>query len=208
MKLTKINLSELKAPEKNVRIHSDKQINEFIRSIDMFDQIRPIVVDENYTILAGNGLYAALTAMGRTEADCYIIKGLSENEKKKLMLADNKIFNLGVDDMEAFEDILAELDGDLDIPGYDTELLETLTADSGDVDELMSGYGIVSESTKEQIAATAKRYEDEENGYIKTAEAVSPAAQTAASPANTEPAPEKLERRYIECPKCGERIWI
>ena len=65
MKLTKINLSELKAPEKNVRIHSDKQINEFIRSIDMFDQIRPIVVDENYTILAGNGLYAALTAMGR-----------------------------------------------------------------------------------------------------------------------------------------------
>ena len=80
MKLTKISLSELKRPEKNVRIHSEKQIKEFRRSLEMFDQIRPIVVDESYTILAGNGLYAALLSMGKTEADCYIIKGLSDKE--------------------------------------------------------------------------------------------------------------------------------
>lgn len=208
MKLTRIKLSQLKAPPKNVRIHSEKQIGEFVRSIEMFGQIRPIVVDENYTILAGNGLFAALSAMGKAEADCYIINGLSENDKKKLMLADNKIFNLGVDDIEAFEDILAELDGDLDIPGFDTELLETLTADLGDVDNMISGYGIVSESAKEQMISTAKKYEDNSDCYAKEATVISPASVPDNVNCQNEPAHEQLERRYIECPKCGERIWI
>ena len=62
MKVTKMKLSSLKLPEKNVRIHSEKQTKEFVRILEAFGQIRPIVVDEEYTILAGNGLYAALTA--------------------------------------------------------------------------------------------------------------------------------------------------
>ena len=44
-------------PEKNVRIHTEQQLREFERSVRMFGQIRPIVVDENNVILAGNGLY-------------------------------------------------------------------------------------------------------------------------------------------------------
>lgn len=99
MKVTRMKLASLKMPEKNVRIHSEKQVKEFVRSLDAFGQIRPIVVDEDNTILAGNGLYAALMAKGETEADVYVMKGLSPNEKKKLMLADNKIYSLGVDDM-------------------------------------------------------------------------------------------------------------
>ena len=70
MKVIKKALSDLRKPERNVRIHSDKQITEFKRSIEMFGQIRPIVIDEAGTILAGNGLYEALSAMGRTEAEC------------------------------------------------------------------------------------------------------------------------------------------
>lgn len=42
------------------------------------------------------------------------------------MLADNRIFNLGVDDLQAFEEIILELDHDFDIPGYDADLLETV----------------------------------------------------------------------------------
>ena len=51
MKIVKIPLSDLHPAERNVRIHSEKQIREFTRSLDKFDQIRPIVVDENKTIL-------------------------------------------------------------------------------------------------------------------------------------------------------------
>ncbi|MGN1117750.1 MAG: ParB/Srx family N-terminal domain-containing protein, partial [Acutalibacteraceae bacterium] len=158
MKVVKIKLSELKKPKRNVRMHSDKQIEEFKRSVKMFGQIRPIVVDENNVMLAGNGLYETLVALEYTEADCYVVKGLSENEKKKLMLADNRIFNLGVDDLAAFDEVIKELDGDFDIPGYDDDLLETLIADSEDVDEMMSDYGTVTEEKKEEIRSNAAIY--------------------------------------------------
>lgn len=60
MKVIKMALSQIKRPERNIRIHSDKQLKEFERSIKQFGQIRPIVVDENNVILAGNGLYETL----------------------------------------------------------------------------------------------------------------------------------------------------
>jgi len=206
MKVTRMKLSALKLPEKNVRIHSEKQTKEFVRSLEAFGQIRPIVVDESYTILAGNGLYAALMAKGETEADVLVMKGLSENEKKKLMLADNKIYSLGVDDMDVFEEFLRDLGDDLEIPGYDLELLETITADMSDVDEMISGYGTVSDSTREQIAATAERYEAQEAEHAAAAEEIKPAQPAPETPA--EGHGEPLPRRFIQCPKCGERIWV
>ena len=156
MQVTKLPLSELKRPERNTRMHTDKQIAECKRSVEMFGQIRPIVVDENYVMLAGNGLYDTLLAMGRTEADCYVVTGLSEKEKKKLMLADNRIFDLGVDDMDAFDALIAELGDDLDVPGYDEELLQSLIADSEEIDEIMSSYGLVDEGKKEELASAAE----------------------------------------------------
>lgn len=151
MKITKVPLSKLKRPDRNTRLHSEKQIAEYKRSVEMFGQIRPIVCDEDYTILAGNGLYDTLLAMGRTEADCYVVAGLSQNEKKKLMLADNRVFSLGDDDMDALNELLLELDGDLDVPGFDQDLLESLVADLSD---LIEEYE--EEETVDRPAAAAK----------------------------------------------------
>ena len=47
MKIITMKLADLIKPEKNVRIHTEQQLKEFRRSIKMFGQIRPIVVDEN-----------------------------------------------------------------------------------------------------------------------------------------------------------------
>ena len=131
MKITKIKLADLKKPERNVRRHTEKQMVEYVRSLDMFGQIRPLVVDENYVIIAGNGLYDALLKKGADTADCYVVTGLTDKEKKKLMLADNKIFELGYDDTDAFDAILKELEGDVDIPGWDEDLLKMLNATMG-----------------------------------------------------------------------------
>lgn len=89
MKVVKMKLADLVKPEKNVRIHTEQQLKEFRRSVTMFGQIRPIVVDEKNIILAGNGLYDTLVAMGRDTADVYRYENLTENQKKKLMIADN-----------------------------------------------------------------------------------------------------------------------
>ena len=43
MKVIKKPLTELRRPDRNVRMHTDKQLKEFRRSVEMFGQIRPIV---------------------------------------------------------------------------------------------------------------------------------------------------------------------
>lgn len=209
MKVTVKKLSDLHQPKRNVRLHTNRQINEFKRSVEMFGQIRPMVVDETGMILAGNGLYETLLAMGKTEADCYVMTGLSEKEKKKLMLADNKIYSLGVDDMQAFDEILKELGDDIDIPGFDDELLKTLTANQSEIDEMLSGYGTLDEES----IANIKTHAQENQGT--PAPASYPPAAPVDSP-RTEYSPQIIPQdaaeqpagRYIVCPHCGQRITI
>lgn len=202
MKITKKKLSELKHPEKNVRMHTDKQIAEFRRSVEMFGQIRPIVVDENNVILAGNGLFETMTSMNYETADCYVVTGLSDNEKKKLMLADNRIFDLGVDDMHAFDAVIAELGNDLDVPGFDEDLLKSLSADAEDIDDIMSDYGLVDDDKKAEISAAKETYKRQESAFAES---------------SSDPAPEHTlkgekireeQRDFVICPKCGEHIWL
>lgn len=107
MEIIEKRLSELKHPEQNVRMHSQKQIKEYCRSISKYGQTKPMVIDEDGVILIGNGLYDALLALGRESGSCMVKAGLSEKEKKKLMLADNRIYSLGVDNMSVFDEIIA-----------------------------------------------------------------------------------------------------
>lgn len=200
MKVTKVPLSKLRRPERNARMHTDKQIAEFKRSVEMFGQIRPIVCDENYVMLAGNGLYDTLLALGWKDADCYIVSGLSEKEKKKLMLADNRIFDLGVDDMDAFDAILAELGEDLDVPGYDEELLQSLIADCTKVDDLMADYGLIDDEKKEQMSGAAETYRKEDAARDAAAGA------TDTNAGHTEDG--QPVGKYVVCPKCGEKVWL
>lgn len=204
MKITKKKLTELKHPEKNVRMHTDKQIAEFRRSIKMFGQIRPIVVDENNVVLAGNGLFETLISLGHTEADCYVVTGLSEKEKKKLMLADNRIFDLGVDDMSAFDSVIAELGNDLDVPGFDEDLLKSLLADSSEVDEMMSSYGLVDDEKKAEISAAKDTYEKQEEQFSQTAKNNIPQSEHDYNDTDNS---DKSDS-YVVCPKCGEKIWL
>ena len=203
MKITKKKLSELKHPEKNIRMHTDKQIAEFQRSIKMFGQIRPIVIDENNVVLAGNGLFATMRSMNYETADCYVVSGLSEKEKKKLMLADNRIFDLGVDDMSAFDALIAELGEDLDVPGFDEALLKSLLADATEVDDMMSSYGMVDEDKKAEIIAAKETYERQE-----AAQAIQGSNEPPASDNSTESANGSDASKYVICPKCGEKIWL
>lgn len=201
MKVTKKKLADLRRPERNVRRHTEKQIREFRRSVEMFGQIRPIVIDEENVILAGNGLFETLLSMGWTEADCHIVQGLSEAEKKKLMLADNKIYGLGVDDLDALDAILAELKDDLDIPGFDEELLSDMMADASDVTDKIREYGTLDESEIEELKEAKERKERYMASGIDGGE--EPAGHDTAQPEQGEPV-----GRYVTCPHCGEKVWL
>jgi len=196
--------------------------------VEKFGQTKAIVCDENKTILIGNGLYEAMKAAGLSEAACFIKAGMSENDKLKMMMADNKVYSLGVDNLETIEDIIAELGAvkDFDIPGYDADLLETLTFESIEADVFMGGYGILDTGTKAEMERAAVKYEQEETEFVASAENLTPKARhrPLEAPGNG-PMPQTdivtspeekaegtqgnaLQRRFLVCPKCGEKIWL
>ena len=70
MNITIKNLDELKFMPGNTRLHSERQIREYVRSIEMFGQLRPMVIDENNIVLAGNGLLEAMRRMGKETYAC------------------------------------------------------------------------------------------------------------------------------------------
>lgn len=211
MKQLTLKLSELVRPERNIRIHTEKQLEEFERSVRMFGQIRPIVVDEKNTILAGNGLYETLLRMGEEQALVYKYEDLTESQKKKLMIADNKIFSLGIENLDTLNEFLEELNGDLDIPGFDEEILKQMVADADEVTEKISEYGTLDEEEIQQIKeANEKREQKELESASEEWKAIEQTdlPQQGGQSATME-SPESAEtRRFVICPKCGEQIWL
>ena len=208
MKIVKMKLADLVKPEKNVRIHTEQQLKEFERSVRMFGQIRPIVIDENNVILAGNGLYDTLVAMGEKTADVYRYDNLTENQKKKLMIADNKIFSLGIENLETLNCFLEELQGDLDIPGFDEEILKQMVSEAEDITDKLSEYGTLDDEEIQSIKENAERKEQQ----IQRIEAGQESAQQAeeALQQGSEGASEETTevRKFVTCPNCGEKIWL
>ena len=207
-----MKLSELKCPEKNIRIHTEKQIQEFERSVKMFGQIRPIVADENNVILCGNGLFATLTKMGFDTADVYKVTGLSENQKKKLMIADNKIYGLGIDDLDTFNKFLSDLGEDLDIPGFDENILKSMVAEAEDVTEKISEYGTIDDDEIKAIQASKERKEAlMANPPSNEPEESETTDETFTNDNNshqtTPPIPAEMQK-FVICPDCGRKIWL
>lgn len=208
MEIITMKLADLVKPEKNVRIHTEQQLKEFERSVTMFGQIRPIVVDENNVILAGNGLYDTLITMGKDTADVYKYDNLTENQKKKLMIADNKIFSLGIENLDTLNLFLEELQGDLDIPGFDEEILRQMVSEAEDVTDKIAEYGTLDEEEIQSIKENAAKKEQQ----IQTQEQKQePEAQgTATSELIQEEQDEETTeiKKFVICPKCGEKIWL
>ena len=210
--IVKRKLSDLKHPEINARMHPDKQIKELKRSIQKNGQTRLLVIDENNVIWIGNGLYQAMVELGMKDAHCLLKSGMSENDKKKMMMSDNRIFDLGVDDMSAFDQLLKELGDDLDVPGYDEDLLRTLTADLEDVDAIASSYGLIDDDKKEELKAAKEAYEKKESELTAKGQETAPGGVTGeaqgSEPAEEETGAAGVSERCIICPKCGETIWL
>lgn len=217
MKVIKKRLDDLKHPEKNVRIHSEQQIRELKRSLEKFGQTRALVVDENNVILIGNGLYEAMVSLGYQEASVYVKTELSENDKKKLMIADNKTYALGIDNLDTLNEFLEELQGDLDIPGYDEEILQQMVADADEVTEKISEYGTLDESEIQKIKEANEKREQKaaaaeisDNNSENSSENPNTSDNQSSERQNTtETEPEITEtRKFVICPNCGKKIWL
>jgi hypothetical protein len=185
-----VSISALKTPEKNTRIHPEKQINEIRRSLQKWGQYKNIVIDETNLVLAGNGLVEAMRAEGMKKVYAYVLYGLTENEKKKLMMADNKTAGLGIDNLNNIEAIIGELDGDFDIPGFDDDILKSINAASDQISAALDDYGKATDSNLADIDARAGANE------------IDPETETGTDS-------EILSGKTPHtCPECGAQIWL
>ena len=88
----KIKISKLKPNESNPRIIKEPKFRKLVQSIKDFPEmldLRPIVVDEEMTILGGNMRYKACIQAGIKEVPIKIAEGLTDEQKKEFIVKDN-----------------------------------------------------------------------------------------------------------------------
>ncbi len=88
-KLITVDVTELIPYENNPR-KNDKAVGAVSESIRQTGYNNPIIVDENMVILAGHTRIRSLNKLGINEVQVLQVSGLSEEQKKKYRLLDNK----------------------------------------------------------------------------------------------------------------------
>ena len=114
MELKKLKLTEIKPYGKNPR-KNDGAVDAVAESIKQCGYCSPIVVDENYEVLAGHTRLKALKKLGRKECEVVVKEGLTEEQKQKYRILDNKTGEFAEWDL----DVLQEQLKDLDFDGFD-----------------------------------------------------------------------------------------
>jgi ParB-like nuclease domain len=119
-------LDRLVPSARNARTHSDAQVAEIAGSIRAFGFTNPILVGEDGDVVAGHGRLAAARQLGLADVPVILLKGLSELQRRQLMLADNRIaLNAGWD-LEMLRLELKDLSGlgvDLSTLGFTSQEL-------------------------------------------------------------------------------------
>src|SRR5467141_3147943 len=114
----------------NARTHSRKQIKLIADSIKRFGFINPIIVTDDFEVVAGHGRLESAKSLGMQLVPVVAISSLSEADKKAIRIADNRIAELSHWD----RDILAiEYQGlhdlqfdDIEITGFSLGEIDTI----------------------------------------------------------------------------------
>src|SRR5437773_1232543 len=76
---------------RNARTHSDAQVAEIAGSIRTFGFTNPILIGEDGDVIAGHGRLAAARKLGLSEVPVIALHGLTQVQRRQLVLADNRI---------------------------------------------------------------------------------------------------------------------
>ena len=119
MDIIKMKIKDIIPYEHNPR-KNEQAVDAVAESIKQCGYVAPIIVDENNVILAGHTRRLALIKLGKEEAEVVVRDGLTDEQKRKYRLLDNKTNELASWDFDLLADEIEGLDfGDFDF-GFDT----------------------------------------------------------------------------------------
>jgi len=123
--------SELRPFPRNPRQHPERQIQKLMRALCRYWTV-PILIDDSGTILCGHARFEASGRLGIEQVPTISIFGLSETDKRAIVIADNKLAEEAVWDVKELRphfETLLELDFDVELTGFST----------GEVDLIIDG---------------------------------------------------------------------
>lgn len=158
-KMVEVPVSKLVPYEKNAKIHGEAQLEKLKASIEEFGFLSPCLIDKDFNIIAGHGRVMAAKEMGLKTVPCVFIEGLTEEQRRAYILADNRLGELGEWDMELVFEELEELDldgFDISVTGFELPEYEfdsyTEPSEFDDIEKLDTHYGVPYQGNKSRIA--------------------------------------------------------
>lgn len=117
------------AYDKNSRTHTQSQVKQIVESIKQFGFTNPILATSEGVVIAGHGRLMAAEMLAMDELPVIILDGLTPEQQRAYVIADNKIaLNAGWD----YEMLAAEIDA-LNDMNFDVSLLGFSSAEINDM---------------------------------------------------------------------------
>jgi hypothetical protein len=133
-KIENREVSKLVPYVNNSRIHGNHQVKQIASSIKEFGFTSPLLIDSLNNVIAGHGRLLACELLGIKEVPCVLVSGLTEAQKKALVIADNKIaensdwdmdkLNIELETLKELDFDFSELGFDFDVEGLDSDVDE------------------------------------------------------------------------------------
>lgn len=116
----------------NARTHDAKQVRQIARSMKKFGAIVPLLVDKNYSLIAGHGRLAAAKQLRLEKVPVIQISYLSEADQEAFAIADNRLGDLSSFSNERLAASfvkLGELGYDMTVTGFELPQIDMIVSD-------------------------------------------------------------------------------
>ena len=120
-KVQEVAIAELKPYANNAKIHGEDQLEKLRASIREFGFISPCLIDGEKNIIAGHGRVMAAEQLGMKKVPCVYVEGLTEEQRRAYIIADNRLGDLAEWNIDIVFEELADLDAldfNIDLTGF------------------------------------------------------------------------------------------
>ena len=119
LQITYLPPERLRPSPNNARTHSKKQLKQIARSIERFGFVNPVLISDDFEIIAGHGRVEAAKILGLRQVPTVRLSNLSPADRRAYVITDNRLAELAGWDRQL---LASELQGLLELEFDDIEL--------------------------------------------------------------------------------------